>query len=516
MQHASDVILLQDKDGKIVYESLSASRIFGYPQGFFLGKGKADLEESELWKLVPSADIKDLGQLLQRMKENRDGGLLYHVRFRHAAGNWLDLEVLATNLLHQPDVEGILITIRDVSERRRAEQIQKQLEGQLRQAQKMEALGTLAGGIAHDFNNILGAIVGFTWLARSDLQSSKVVAESLEQISQASDRAIGLVKQILTFSRQGKQERMKTILQPVIQECLKLLRSTLPAAIEIRSEIAAEPLTVMADPTLIHQVMMNLCTNAAHAMMQNPGILLVALQCLSWKEESESPSPGLGPGAYALITVRDTGHGMDESTLKRIFDPFFTTKAPGEGTGLGLAVVHGIVKDHRGGLEVTSEPGVGTVFRIYLPLVETIGTTGEKHSPQICPGRGENILYVDDETALCRSHRVVLQKIGYEVTAFSSPVEVLSHLRTDSKAYDLVMTDFNMPGMSGLELAVEIGKINPDLPIILVSGHLGTTTREMALKSGIREVLVKPLLPQEVSVVLDRILHTLPSRETES
>lgn len=515
MQHASDAILLQDKGGTFVYESLSASRIFGYPQGYFLGKGEADLEESDLWKWIPSEDIKDLGQLMQRMKENRDASLLYHVRFRHAAGNWLDLEVLATNLLHQPDVEGILITIRDVSERRRAEQVQKQLEGQLRQAQKMEALGTLAGGIAHDFNNILGAIVGFTWLARSDLQSPTVVAESLEQISQASDRAIGLVKQILTFSRQGKQERMKMILQPVIKECLKLLRSTLPAAIEIRSEIAEEPLTVMADPTQIHQVMMNLCTNAAHAMKQNPGILLVGLQCLSWEEEGESPSPELGPGMYALITVRDTGHGMNEGTLKRIFDPFFTTKAPGEGTGLGLAVVHGIVKDHRGAIEVKSDPGVGTVFRIFLPLAETNDTAGEKQPVKICPGRGERILYVDDEPALCRSHRIVLQKIGYEVTAFSSPVEVVSLLRTDPKAYDLVMTDFNMPGMSGLELAVAIGKMNPDLPMILVSGHLGVATRELALQSGIREVLVKPLLPEEVSVVLDRILHPSPSQETE-
>ncbi len=515
MQHASDVILLQNKDGRFVYESLSASRMFGYPQGFFLGKRKADLEESDLWKLIPSEDIKDLGQLLQRMRENRDGGLLYHVRFRHAAGNWLDLEVLATNLLHQPDVEGILITIRDVSERRRAEQIQKQLESQLRQAQKMEALGTLAGGIAHDFNNILGAIVGFTWLARSDLQSPSMVEESLEQISQASDRAIGLVKQILTFSRQGKQERMKMILQPVIKECLKLLRSTLPAAIEIRSEIEEEPLMVMADPTQIHQVMMNLCTNAAHAMKQKSGFLLVGLQCIFWKGEEESTSTELEPGTYALITVRDTGHGMDENTLKRIFDPFFTTKAPGEGTGLGLAVVHGIVKDHRGAIEVKSEPGVGTAFQIYLPLAEASDTTREKQATKIYPGRGERILYVDDEPALCRSHRIMLQKIGYEVTAYSSPVEVLSHLRKDSKAYNLVITDFNMPGMSGLELAVAIGKMNPDLPMILVSGHLGVATRELALKSGICEVLAKPLLPEEVSVVLDRILHASPSRETE-
>jgi PAS domain S-box-containing protein len=399
----------------------------------------------------------------------------------------------------------------DITERKRAETLKVQLETQLRQAQKMEALGTLAGGIAHDFNNILGAIAGYNELARLDAQAQPEILESLDQIAKASARAKDLVQQILAFSRQSKQERKPIRLQTIVQECLKLLRSTLPANIEIVPNFQGEPLVVMADPIQIHQVVMNLCANAAHAMRGQPGRLTVGLQAFEADVSFTRLHPDLSVGPYARLLVGDTGHGMDAATLKRIFDPFFTTKAPGEGTGLGLAVVHGIVEDHHGAIVVESAPRAGTTFQIFFPSYAAKETSALPAPPAAPRGRGEHILFVDDEPALCLVAQKLLQNWGYRVTTQCQATDALTRFRAQPYGFDLVITDLSMPGMSGVDFAAELIKIRPELPVLLASGFVSSLTSESAAARGIREIMLKPVSPAELSRTVDRILHSQPA-----
>ncbi|MBW1796685.1 MAG: response regulator, partial [Deltaproteobacteria bacterium] len=426
-------------------------------------------------------------------------------------------------LVPHHDTQGNLLSydglIEDIHERKEAEEAKVKLEVQLRQAQKMEAIGTLAGGIAHDFNNILFAIFGFVELTTSDLPEGSQGRKNLGQVLKAANRAKDLIRQVLTFSRQVEQERKPLQLQLIVKEGLKLLRATLPTTIEIRHNIDKERGYIMADPTQVHQVIMNLCTNANHAMRQNGGLLEVSLQNVNfgppwcdrrcrqvsatkpglgqglrnadWKRDKNrskiqipNSEIGLAPGPYVRLSVSDTGHGMDQATMERIFDPFFTTKPVGDGTGMGLATVHGIITSHGGAITVHSELEKGTTFDVYFPRFES-GVALEAEMAEPLPRGNERILFVDDEEPLVRMGQQMLERLGYHVTARTSSVEALEAFRAQPDRFDLVITDQTMPNMTGVELAKELMRIRPDIPIILITGFSEIVPPEKAKKMGI-------------------------------
>ncbi len=402
-----------------------------------------------------------------------------------------------------------LCVLQDQTARVEAERGQQELESQLRQAQKLEALGQLAGGIAHDFNNILTAIMAYSELAVLDIENPAEIRQHLEQVQAASNRARDLVRRILTFSRQRKQERKPLRLEPLIEEAMNLIRSTLPTTIAFELSLSPDAPMVLADPTQVHQVLMNLCTNSQYAMRGHPGRLSVALQSVEVGEDLVRLHPGLREGRYAVITVTDTGEGMAPDVLKHAFEPFFTTKGPGEGTGLGLSVVHGIMQDHEGVVTVDSFVGTGTVIRLYFPesidaeeVAATDGTTLER-------GHGERILFVDDEEALCHSIRQLLERLDYRPTVMSSPVLALERFREQPDAYDLVITDLTMPFMTGIDLGREILAVRPDMPMLLASGFSGTWTEEKVRAKGFRGLLVKPLSAAAMSRAIQNVLKKL-------
>ncbi len=368
------------------------------------------------------------------------------------------------------------------------------MEKQLRQAQKLEAIGTLAGGIAHDFNNILSAMMGFTELVRMQMEGESEIKGYLDAVLQSGQRAKELVKQILAFSRQREQERLPVPIENIIKEVAKMLRAAIPSSIEMRTSIRSHGM-VMADPTQVHQVLMNLCTNAAHAMRETGGALEINLEEVELEDCFAALSQDMQPGPCLRLTVSDTGHGMTDYVRERIFDPYFTTKGPGEGTGLGLAVVHGIVKSHGGSMSVYSEPGQGSAFHIYLPKLEPETceeTTSPAKSPIPVAMGNESILFVDDEEVLCMAGHEILEHLGYRVAVRSSPIEALEAFRERPERFDLVITDMTMPSMTGIDLAGEIMRIRPNLPIILCTGFSERSIQSKAMAIGIQEVIMKP------------------------
>ena len=398
-------------------------------------------------------------------------------------------------------------TVQDITERRQAEQTRLALEAQLRQAQKLEALGTLVGGIAHDFNNILTAILGHAeWLA-SELPAASTLRAGVDSILDASHRARELVQQTLTFSRRREHERQVITLQPVVIEALQMLRPSLPTSIEIRTLVTDEQACVLADATQVHQGVMNLCTNAAHAMRDTGGVLSVTYDVVQVDEADARRHPGLTVGRYARLTVSDTGHGMDAATVDRIFDPFFTTKAPGEGTGLGLAVTHGIMQAHEGQVIVSSEPGVGTSFSLYFPICGEAAPEPPDEHRDIPRGRGEHILVVDDEPILVSLALRMLTQLGYQATGHTRPADALEEFRRDTGRFALVLSDLTMPQMSGMELAAHLRRERPGIPVVLTSGYGGALGPEELSRVGVRELLGKPFTLRTMAEVTQRNLR---------
>ena len=377
----------------------------------------------------------------------------------------------------------------------------KQRTAELQQAQKLEAIGTLAGGIAHDFNNILSAILGYTEMAKGDLPADSQAVRDLEKVVKAGNRAADLVKQLLTFSRQGEQELRPVQIHYIIKEALKLLHASIPSTIEIRQDIDSSCAPILADPTQIHQILLNLCTNAKHAMLEKGGILSVSLS------QIEVPEAGLGikGGTYLTLRVSDTGYGMDRDTMAKIFDPFFTTKARGEGTGLGLAVVHGIVTKLGGQITVASEPDKGTVFQLYFPVVNIEEPVNQEDSAQVRGGK-ERILVVDDEAELAEMVQRMLADIGYDAIAFTDSVEALHEFIGNADGYDLVITDMTMPLITGAELARRILAVKPGLPIILCTGFSEIMDEKKAKEMGIREYIMKPVIKSELTKIVRTVL----------
>ncbi len=393
-------------------------------------------------------------------------------------------------------VSNYVAVIRDITE-------QLRLEGQLRQAQKMEAVGTLAGGIAHDFNNILAAIIGFTEMCLERVTEA-VTRRRMEQVLKAGIRGRELVRQILTFSRKSGHERSPVSMRLIVDDTVNLLRASLPSSIEIHCSVTTRSDVVLAEPNQLQQVLMNLSTNAAHAMAGGPGTLTIALSEFSFALPMDAPHPDLNPGTYVRLSVHDTGAGIDRSVLNRIFDPFFTTKKPGEGTGLGLSVVHGIVRGHGGAVTVESEPGKGATFHVFLPRTDTTSGDVDALEPKTPTGR-ERILFVDDEPALVEMGREVLESLGYQVTATTDPLDALRMFREQPDAFDLVITDQTMPQTTGIHLAKELITLRGDLPVILSSGHTDLD-RETASRNGIRAVVSKPLTRAETARSIRAVL----------
>ncbi|MBF0496168.1 MAG: PAS domain S-box protein [Deltaproteobacteria bacterium] len=381
-----------------------------------------------------------------------------------------------------------------------------QMEKHLRQAQKMDSIGTLAGGIAHDFNNILGAIIGYAEMARDDARVGEVDPVNLDEVLRASQRARELVRQILTFSRQAEQEKHPIRISLIVKESLKLLRASLPTTIEIKQEITDSEAVVMADPTQIHQVMMNLCTNALHAMPDG-GVLGVKLLAVNIDQKFLTRYPGLKSGPYLKLVVSDTGTGMSQETLDKIFDPFFTTKKKGEGTGLGLSVVHGIIKGHGGAVDVKSESGKGTSVAIMLPKIQKeILQTGE--ATETVPTGSGTILLVDDEAILTKVGKQMLQRQGFQVVTCNSSIEALEIFRRRPDIFDLIITDQTMPGLTGLDLTKEVLNIRPAMPIIICTGFSGRVSAETAKAAGAREFILKPLRKKELVEAINRALNS--------
>jgi signal transduction histidine kinase/CheY-like chemotaxis protein len=385
----------------------------------------------------------------------------------------------------------------DITDRQR-------LERQLRQSQKMEAVGTLAGGIAHDFNNILGAMNGYWELAVADFPSDHPAQSHLDQIGKAVNRAKALVRQILSFSRQQEQAHEAVQMKLVVEEAIDLLRAALPASIEIRQHFEPSLPDILGDATQVHQVVMNLGTNALHAMNEKGGILEIRLTTVSLDAQTAARTD-IHEGIHVRLTVSDSGEGMDPAMVERIFEPFFTTKEQGKGTGLGLFVVHGIVKNLHGAISVYSEPDAGTTFNVYFPAVVEKARVVEPHA-SIPATTGGRILFVDDELPLVELGQEILERQGYQVTASSSSLEALELFRLRPEGFDLVITDSTMPHLNGCELAACMMDIRPDLPIILVSGFTGAITKKKAAELGITEVLMKPATKNELAEAIGRVL----------
>ncbi len=396
---------------------------------------------------------------------------------------------------------GIVHFAKDISK-------QKKLEQQLLQAQKMEAIGTLAGGIAHDFNNILACILGYADLILDELPEGGKLWLQQEQVIKAGDRAKDLVKQILAFSRQAEQEQIPLAIHIVVKEAIKLLRSSIPTTIEIKENIDPKSGMVLADPTQLHQIVMNLCTNAYQAMRETGGVLAITLSaCQIEDDDIKVSGAGLTPGSYVKLAISDTGCGMDQKTMENIFDPYFTTKKIGEGTGLGLAMVHGIVKTYNGHITVHSEPGKGTTFHVYLPQIfpaQEVETLKAVKIPY--PTGTEKILIVDDEEVLVQMERLMLESLGYKVFAHTNSKELLQTFKSAPQDFDLVITDMTMPEMTGADLSRQILAIRPDMPIILCTGFSALIDKEKAIAAGISEYIMKPVVKRDLAKVVRKAL----------
>ena len=484
-------ISLIRKDGRYAYLNPKFVQIFGYTL--------EDIPTGKEWffKAFPNREYRHqvISTWISDKKEAKLGEArprIFNVTCKDGSEKIVHFKPVTMALGDQ------FIIFEDITEQRR-------LEDQLRQAQKMEAIGTLAGGIAHDFNNILGAIIGYTELTLEDVAENEKARRRLEKVLQSGFRARDLVGQILTFSRQTKKERRTISVSPIIKEALKLLRATLPTTIQIHQHLETETDLIVGDSVQIHQVLMNLCTNAKHAMRKEGGTLELSLIEATLQSEESAALFHLDPGRFLKLTVSDTGHGIPHDITERIFDPYFTTKEKGEGTGLGLSVVHGIVKEHGGAIRVSSEVGKGTTFHIFLPLSEDQMEAPQKSEKPVLRG-SENILLVDDEELLTEIYGQILETLGYQVVTKTSSTEALETFRMQPDSFDLVLTDYTMPDMTGIQFAEALLKLRPDIPVILYSGFAEGITQEMAKSKGIKEMLSKPLNTHNLSAVLRKCL----------
>lgn len=495
LQQAADVVFVHDTAGCILDANDQACKSLNYSREELLKLRIQDIDLMfyELDNMELFLDtIKPLQPITQEGSYRRKNGSIFPVEVR----------IGVMELAGHP---AFLAIARDISDRIKELHEKNNLQAQLFHAQKMEAIGTLSGGIAHDFNNILTPIIGYSELIRSRLPADSELLEDLDVILISANRAKELVKQILIFSRQNNQERHPLKIDTIIKEVLKLLRAIIPANIEIRQNIEEGCGYILASPCQIHQVVMNLCTNAYHAMRDRGGILGLSLSQVNIEEETALKKLDFKPGLYVRLEVSDNGHGINPEVLPRILDPYFTTKAQGEGTGLGLSVVHGIIKGQGGHISVYSEPEKGTTFHVYFPCIEGEEEKEAEQGKEIPTGT-EHIMVIDDEDIIVRTEKVILEMVGYRVTGFIDPFKALQAFREFPDNFDLVITDMTMPDMVGVQLAAEILAIRPTLPIILCTGFSEIINAKQAKKAGIREYVMKPVTGADLARIVRKVL----------
>ncbi|MBU0680071.1 MAG: response regulator [Proteobacteria bacterium] len=481
-----DIITIQDKDMRITRVNRAACATFNAPAAELVGRY---CYEMFCGTDKPCEGCPEVAAL--------QDGILHHQDVEHRNSDKIFAESAAPICNDSGEIIGLVHYAKDITESRRQER-------QLRQAQKMEAIGTLAGGIAHDFNNILTAIIGFSELALLSPGLAVETREDIDQVHHAGLRAKELVKQILTFSRQAEQDFQPLHVRPVIKEALKLLRASIPTTISFEIDIADKSPLVIADPSQVHQVVMNLCTNAYHAMRDSGGTLLVSLQPVELAGLDVVNMAGLKPGPYLRLKVSDTGMGIKREDQERIFEPYFTTKKKGEGTGLGLSLVHGIVRAMGGYISVYSEEGKGTTFQVYLPVIseDKVALPRVAAAKVQMPTGKERILIVDDEESIVALEVRMLESLGYTVTAFTDPTLAHKTFEAGPDNFDLVITDMNMPHLSGLELVELLLGVRADLPIIMSTGFSHRINSKTAQKYGVKKVILKPLLLHELAQVV--------------
>jgi len=471
-----------------------------------LGYSEHELFGNTIFKICHPEDADVVAGSLEQLKKGEIEFDSYEQRFLNSEGH-TSWALVSTSLLY--DSEGnplhFISLYQDLTDKKMAEKENTKLEARLRQAQKMEAIGTLAGGIAHDFNNILSGIMGYAQLGMLESDRESDNYRWLQGVQEACDRASELVRQILTFSRQGEHERTPIQIHLIVKEALKLLRATLPLNIEIQEKISSESDVILADSTQIHQLVMNLCTNAYHSMLDQGGTLEIILQPEDLSPGIQAQQLDLQPGPYTKLTISDTGCGMDNATLNKIFDPYFTTKEADKGTGLGLSVVHGIVESHGGVISANSDPGQGTRFEVLFPQM-AMDKKAKKDKVESIPTGSESILLVDDEDAVVETGKAILEKLGYRVKVHTDPQKAHDEFAAHGDDFDLVITDMSMPYLTGEELSKRLMEIRPDIPILLCTGYSDQLDAANAYAMGIKKFLLKPLEMGELATVIREVL----------
>jgi PAS domain S-box-containing protein len=489
-----------DLEGNLTFINESICSITGDAREEVIGSNCRRFLEAEVFQQICS-DVK----AVHKTEEHTEIG---DVTIMTKDGSQRSIELSIYGIRDQSgSPTGFRGVVRDVTERLKEEKERQRLEGQLYQLQKMEAIATLAGGIAHDFNNVLGVILGYTDLLLLDARGDANLCSQLNEVMNAAKRARDLTRQILTFSRQAEPELRPVRITGIVEETVRFLRASVPTTVEIRHRIETAADIVSCDPTKIYQVVMNLGTNAAHAMSKHGGVLEISLNSLDILPKDLSEHPGLNPGHYVKLTVSDTGHGMDRATMERIFEPYYTTKAVGEGTGLGLAVALGVVKGHGGTITVHSEPGRGTTFEVYLPRLEASVAADSETAEPLVRAHGR-VLLVDDEEALANLNGQILEHLGYEVTVATSSITAYEIFSADPDRFDLIITDMTMPRMTGMDLAVKLNQVRPDVPIILCTGFSELITEENLRTCGVREIIMKPFLIHDLARVIGKALES--------
>jgi len=492
IERGGDCVIITDQNARIQYVNPAFERASLYTREEVTGREFSLLkgEKEEIFWDDISNSFEDGTGWTGRVSNTRKDGSIYEVErtispIRDSLGN----------------VTNYVSVERDMTE-------QEGLEAELRQAQKMQAIGTLAGGIAHDFNNILAAMIGFTELAIDDVENNPRASRHLEQVRKAGYRGRELVKQILTFSRQGEQEKKPVQVAPIVREVLKLMRASLPSTVDVRQRIETEDGIILADPVQIHQLLINLCTNAGQAMKSGQGALEVRMSNFILVAGEDLPHPDMEPGAYVRLSVSDTGPGIDDLIKNRIFEPFFSTRQSDSG-GMGLSVVYGIVKSHNGAITVSSAPGRGSTFTVYFRRIQSPVAAEERAKGARAATKGKGrILFVDDEEALVEIAKQMLERLGYEVIAEKDSVRALKQFQRNPEKFDLVITDQTMPNMTGIELARKLMSIKKDIPIILCTGFSEVISPEAAKAMGIREFVMKPIIKKDMAETIRRVIDT--------
>lgn len=502
VDQSNDAFLVIDATtSQILDVNLKACERWGYSYDEMLQLGVIDLNPTyqclEGWQ-------KQVGRI------KRDRYSIFETIHKMSNGKTFPVE---TSYCYIKDEENdyIIAVLRDISER-------KKLEGQLRQAQKMESLGTLAGGIAHDFNNILSAILGYAQLAQLHIPQNSKAMDALKQVTIGGQRAVELVRQILTFSHKTESMRKPVEIQKIIVEALKLLQPTIPTSIEISQVVDPSCPPILADGTQLHQVIMNLCTNALHAMHeQETGQLEISLHKIDIQADPAISQLEPPAGEYLQLLISDTGIGMDKATQEKIFEPYFTTKKTGEGTGLGLAVAHGIIRGFGGYISVYSEPGKGTCFKIYLPIPpDQLQNRRKKATPGDMPKGAEHLLVVDDEKPIANLIKAMLESYGYQVTLSTESPEALQLFKQNPTRFDMVVTDYSMPLLNGIDLAAELLKVRADLPILLCTGFNNPASNAKALQVGIKGCIAKPFQPAQLVLQVKNLLDKTEEMSTRT